>query len=325
MLFPCGIIFLFLSFFLTIYLADSSVDVTDFVHSKCRIAGVTVVENKDRSKKFNYTMAENVCPLLGMQLASKANLEKAWRYGFETCSYGWVSDKFGVISRIQNNEKCGKNQTGVLTWSIPLSGYFNAYCFNVSDTQINSCKSELMVTRQPSTVAPPTPSTEVISTRDPTTELHTVQTTPRTSVYVPSTPKESTTQSLLTTLKTSRTTTTQATTQRVTPTTELLNELERQETPNQLPQMNERPLFGGLPVTLLILALVFFIAAVVLAICYMKKYKTNLLFTEKKEEKESVETKLFKDTTTAENTEEEEKTQNGKQAATTGNSIEAEV
>ncbi|XP_063802506.1 lymphatic vessel endothelial hyaluronic acid receptor 1 [Pseudophryne corroboree] len=324
MLCRCGCLCLVLSLFLIPYLAYSSVDVRAIVPLKCRIAGVVLVENEDRTKKFNYTMAESVCQLLGLELASKAQLEKAWRYGFETCSYGWVTDKFGVISRIQRNEKCGRNQTGVLTWSIPLSGYFNAYCFNVSDTQINSCKPELMVTRPPSTVVPLSESTTVPIRHNSETEAQTLQAIPKTQRDLLTTLKDSSTRALPATTQTSLRTTQQPATQSQAPTAELPSTLENQVSPKQLLHKSERVIFGGLPTTLLILALLFFIAAVVLAICYIKKYKTNLLFTKKKEEKEAVETKVFKEMV-HNNREEEENTQNGKQAASTGNSIEAEV
>lgn len=59
----------------------------------------------------------------------------------------------------------------------------------------------------------------------------------------------------------------------------------------------------------------------------LSRYKTHLLFPKKKEEKDYVEAKVFKDTSGAENTKEDPP--NGKEAASplrpTANSIEAEV
>ncbi|KAM4617283.1 lymphatic vessel endothelial hyaluronic acid receptor 1 isoform 2-T2 [Discoglossus pictus] len=88
----------------------------------------------------------------------------------------------------------------------------------------------------------------------------------------------------------------------------------------------------GLPIALLTLALVFFVAAVALAICYIKKYKTNMLFRKRKEEKETVETKVFKDINTDDNITEAEQKTNGMESgdpqestALTGNCKEAEV
>ncbi|XP_040183901.1 lymphatic vessel endothelial hyaluronic acid receptor 1 [Rana temporaria] len=337
-----GFTFVLLSLFLRINLNFSSIDVKDLLPLKCRIAGVVLVE-----KKFNYTMAETACELLGLQLASRANVQKAWSFGFETCSYGWVMEKFGVISRIQNNEKCGKNLTGVLTWTVPLSRDFSAYCFNASDLRINSCKPQLMVTIPPSTVAPTTGSPLL-----PTTHQQIPEPQERSTAWpiLPTTLEESTRRPLLTTLVTTvrlppkvvppattpkhvlpATTPKQvppATTPRMTtqpPTEEPTNPPENQA------RQSEKIVFGKLPTVLLILALVFFVAAVVLAICYIRKYKTNVFFRKIKEEKESVETKVFRETATAENTKEEEVSSNGREErpptseANTGSSMEAEV
>lgn len=317
-----GVVFVLLSLTLGDYFSVSSTDVRDLAQSKCRIAGVALVENQDRSKKFNYTMAESACEALGLQLASKAQMEKAIGYGYEMCSYGWVSDKVGVIPRIQNNENCGKNKTGAVTWKVDLSRAFvSVFCFNDSDIRINSCKPGLMVTQPPSTVVAPT-SASTLALTSPTTVT---QTMPRwTSNPHVSTTAEATTRSLYTTLTTRTTRAPQSTALQTTPTVDTKPPKEQK---NQMPQINERVVFGGLPTTLLILALLFFIAAVVLAVCYIKKYKTHLLFPKKKEEKDYVEAKVFKDTSGAENTKEDPP--NGKEAASplrpTANSIEAEV
>ncbi|KAM9302048.1 lymphatic vessel endothelial hyaluronic acid receptor 1 [Gastrophryne carolinensis] len=303
---------------------------TDLVPLKCRVAGVALVERMDRIKKFNYTMAEDACEALGMELASRAQVEKAWTYGFETCSYGWVVEKYGVISRIQNNEKCGRNMTGVLTWTIPLSGFFNAYCFNASDIRINSCKPGLMVTIPPSTVALATTAEPAGSTlapqTPPTSTAPQEETTVRT--ILPTTATESSRHYLETTLMTT-----------LIPTANNLPANTRQE--EMTPHTTEEPLnqpedpvarkkdkivFGGLPTALLILALLFFVAAVGLAICYVRKYKTNMIFRKIKEEKENVEAKVFRDMgdRAAELTIAREEKQQ-LEASSTGKSIEAEV
>ncbi|XP_073514405.1 lymphatic vessel endothelial hyaluronic acid receptor 1 [Phyllobates terribilis] len=315
-----GVRFLHFSFILGGYLLVSSIDVKDLIQSKCRIAGVVLVENQDRSQKFNYTMAETACQELGLQLANKAQVEKAKGFGYETCNYGWVSEQFGVIPRIQNNENCGRNKTGVLTWKIDLHKIlFSAYCFNASDIRINSCKPELMVTQ------PPPSSADGRSTMVSTSLKTETQREPRETSSTPVQPtRKASTTSLhatsVTTVKTARSTSTTTL-----PTT--LDTLTPTKQENQMAQKSERVVFGGLPTTLLILALLFFIAAVVLAICYIKKYKTHLLFTKKKKEKESVEAKVFKDASGAENT--NERYTNGKEAEClqnpTGNCIEAEV
>lgn len=347
-----GFTFILLSLFLRINLNFSSIDIKALLPLKCRIAGVVLIE-----KKFNYTMAETACEILGLQLASRANVQKAWSFGFETCSYGWVKEKFGVISRIQNNEKCGRNLTGVLTWTVPLSHNFSSYCFNASDLRINSCKPELMVPLPPSIVEPTTAPPLL-----PTTHQQISEPQERSTAWLilPTTLGESTCCPLLTTLITAKrlppkvappaTTPEQvppartpkpvpsATTPKQVPpatpprmTTQPPTEEPTNPWENQAAQQSEKIVFGKLPTALLILALVFFVAAVVLAICYIRKYKTNVFFRKIKEEKESVETKVFKETTTAENTKEEEVSSNGREErpptseANTGGSMEAEV
>ncbi|KAG9465050.1 hypothetical protein GDO78_019016 [Eleutherodactylus coqui] len=266
-----GAVVVLLSFSLGRYYSVSSIDVKDLKQSKCRFAGVDLVEYQDSAKKFNYTMAESACQALGLQLASKAQVEKAHGYGYETCNYGWVLEKHGVIPRIQNNKNCGQNKTGVLTWKVDLKQPFTAYCFNVSDTRINSCKPELMVTQPQSTVVMPTTGSNMASTalktETPTvlkTETQTVlKTETQTVPSLPSRPPVKTTL-LYTTLRT----TVQPTRRDTTP---MMTTDQTQKQENPMPQRNERVAFGGLPTTLLILALLFFIVAVVLAICYIKR------------------------------------------------------
>ncbi|XP_068115678.1 lymphatic vessel endothelial hyaluronic acid receptor 1 isoform X2 [Hyperolius riggenbachi] len=296
-------------------------------------------------------MAESTCEALGLLFASRANLEKANSFGFETCSYGWIQERYGVISRIQNNEKCGQNRTGVLSWTVQLyDTRFNAYCFNSSDLQINSCKPELMVTIPPSTVAPPPgttllPATPPGSTEQmewstvlvnvPTTAHHTSPTPLHTTLMATikaTTKKAPTTTMPKTTMP--KMTTPEITTPEIT-TPEITTPWPTEELPkapeNQAARQSEKIVFGGLPTALLILALVFFLAAVVLAICYIKKYTTSSLFRKIKEEKENVEAKVFKETITTETPKEEDVTANGKEgqpqntAVSTGNSVEAEV
>ncbi|KAM5138267.1 lymphatic vessel endothelial hyaluronic acid receptor 1 [Mantella aurantiaca] len=355
------------SLLLGISLTCCALDIRELLPLKCRIAGVVLVE-----RKLNYTMAETACEILGLQLASRIDVQKAWRFGYETCSYGWVTDKFGVIPRIQNNEKCGKNQTGVLTWTVPLTRDFSAYCFNSSDLRINSCKPELMVTIPPPlpsitvpTTASPPPPTILPPTRaparptPPTTKRETtsqsVTTEPTTTAReAPPTPTPITTPTEAPPIPTPITTPREAppiptpiTTPREAPpvtkpittpkeappiTTPRMTTPPPTEEPthppkNQAARQSERIIFGKLPTTLLILALVFFIAAVALAICYIRKYKTSVFFRKIEEEKESVEAKVFKETASADAAketipkEEEPRTPEGD----TGRSGEAEV
>ncbi|XP_069821139.1 lymphatic vessel endothelial hyaluronic acid receptor 1 [Dendropsophus ebraccatus] len=318
-----GVLFVLMSFFLGGYLSESTIDVKDLIPSKCRIAGVALVENQDRSKIFNYTMAESACQVLGLQLANKEQMEKARGYGYETCSFGWISEKVGAIPRIQGNINCGRNKTGVVTWWVELSKPFvSTYCFNVSDVQVNSCKPGLMVTEPPSTVVVPTSGSTTVST-SLKTETQT-ESTLASMTHAMTT--EATTKLLYTTLIPTSARTSRSTTLQTTPSEDTEPPIKQE---SQVHPRTERPIFGGLPTTLLILALVFFVAALALAVCYIKKYKTHLLFTTKKHKKESVETKVFKDASGAETMKEDDRYTNLQETESlqkfTGNSIEAEV
>ena len=50
----------------------------------CRIMGVTVVEKKT-ARQLNFTEAQEACRLMGLTLASKDQVEAAWKSSFETC------------------------------------------------------------------------------------------------------------------------------------------------------------------------------------------------------------------------------------------------
>ncbi|XP_053544910.1 lymphatic vessel endothelial hyaluronic acid receptor 1 isoform X2 [Bombina bombina] len=139
--------YVLLSILLRIWIVHGSFDIKDVKVLKCRIAGVGLVQNS--TYMFNFTTAEIVCQQLGLELATKAQVEKANSHGFETCSYGWVAEQTVVISRIHQNEKCGQNKTGVPTWSNTPNKPFHAYCFNSSDTWINSCVPEIKTTVPP--------------------------------------------------------------------------------------------------------------------------------------------------------------------------------
>ncbi|KAK2504071.1 hypothetical protein MC885_019551 [Smutsia gigantea] len=127
-----SLVLLLASIWTTRLLVQGSLHVEDLsISGPCRIVGVMLVSKKT-TPQLNFTEAEEACRLLQLTLASKNQVEEAWRFGFETCSYGWVEDKFLVIPRILPNPKCGKNGMGVLTWRNSLSLKFRAYCYNSS-------------------------------------------------------------------------------------------------------------------------------------------------------------------------------------------------
>ncbi|NXS91654.1 LYVE1 protein, partial [Jacana jacana] len=75
---------------------------------------------------------------------------------------------------------------------------------------------------------------------------------------------------------------------------------------------NDATVFGGIPTTLLVLAVIFFIISVVLAVCYIKKYKTTFQFSNKNQQKEMIETTTVKEAQSNDKTPEKETKNNGK-------------
>ncbi|KAM6464831.1 lymphatic vessel endothelial hyaluronic acid receptor 1 [Liasis olivaceus] len=270
MAFHCGIVSLLFSIWVANFMIQGTILLKDIYTSNCRIAGVTLVADKNKIN-FNFVEAQSVCRQLGLTLAQKSKIETAWKHGFETCSFGWVAEGYAVISRITPNEKCGQNKTGIPIWRISQNRKARAYCHNSSDTWINSCIPEI------STIALPDSSTELNSTSTAsfqdisawaeTTELLQTPKPPKyriicvTETFIPEpTPKK---ENLLFTDK-------------------------------RPAFKNDGVLFGAVPTVLLVLALFFFAAAVVLAVCYIKKYKKTSLFSNK-EKKEEIETKNLKE------------------------------
>uniref|UniRef100_A0A8C5S875 Link domain-containing protein n=2 Tax=Laticauda laticaudata TaxID=8630 RepID=A0A8C5S875_LATLA len=149
------------SFFFSIWVANfltqGTILLKDIHTSNCRIAGITVAADKNNIH-FNFIEAQSVCRQLGLMLAPESKVEIAWKHGFETCSFGWVAEGYTVISRITPNEKCGQNNTGIRTWRMHIDRKARVYCYNSSDTWINSCIPE------ESTVALTDSSTEMNST-----------------------------------------------------------------------------------------------------------------------------------------------------------------
>ncbi|NXP44286.1 LYVE1 protein, partial [Heliornis fulica] len=86
---------------------------------------------------------------------------------------------------------------------------------------------------------------------------------------------------------------------------------------------NDAIVFGGIPTALLVLAVIFFIISVVLAVCYIKKYKKTFPFSKKKQQKEMVETTALKESN--DKTQEKETKKNGKNVEESKTKSEATV
>ncbi|XP_078537074.1 lymphatic vessel endothelial hyaluronic acid receptor 1 isoform X2 [Lissotriton helveticus] len=268
----------------------------DLSFEECRIKGVTLVKPKDGGYRFDYATAASVCEQLGFILANKSHIEEANTHGFETCSFGWVADGFGVISRIHANEKCGQSKIGAVMWSVSLSKAFNAYCFNASDIWINSCIPDVITTTLQGT-------TGLSSVFDSATEAATSTSIWKTSAGPkPSTQNEKETYTSIPSITRIPANVKTAVTKPTTPSSfsESLTTVEVMEettaTPIKGTFKSKQVIFGGLPTALLVLALIFFAAAVALAVCYVKKYKANLQIISKPKNEENVEVKVLKET-----------------------------
>lgn len=268
----------------------------------CRIKGVTLVTTKNPVQQLNLTEAKEACALLGLTLSSRKQIEVARDSGFETCSYGWVDDKVLVIPRIFANPKCGKNGVGVLVWRNLPNKKSSAYCHNSSDTWINSCFPEMITTEdimlstQTSSYATEMTVSENIyfgSSSDvpyPTT-LATPNTHAPTPVLTSTSIPRKTKLICITEILTETST---LPTEGFTETSTLSMETESL-IKNEAAFKNEAVGFGGVPTTLLVLALLFFAVAAGLAVCYIKRYVKTFPFTNKDQQKEMIETKLVKE------------------------------
>ncbi|XP_039994329.1 lymphatic vessel endothelial hyaluronic acid receptor 1a [Xiphias gladius] len=111
--------------------------ITVFPEGNQSIAGVFQVSflnhlNQPRYA-FNASEARRICLSLGVNIASKAQVQEALSRGLETCRFGWIDEHFAVIPRIKGLSNCGKSQTGLVTWRASVTQKFDVFCFNESD------------------------------------------------------------------------------------------------------------------------------------------------------------------------------------------------
>ncbi|NWH64124.1 LYVE1 protein, partial [Geococcyx californianus] len=260
-------------------------------------------------EKVNFSEASNACNQLNLQLASKDQVDKALKHGFETCSFGWVKGGFVVIPRITSNKKCGKGNVGLVLWHADLFKTFNVYCFNSSDVQINSCK--------------PDPTTTTLPSSSASTDLTTYSGSDFTenSTAVPNvTESERSLKNIKFRVI--------CITETILPTEGTTTKMPEEYSPHYTSRAafkNDATVFGGIPTALLVLAVLFFIISVVLAVCYIKKYKKTFPFSNKNQQKETVETTALKDSKSNDKTTEKETKNNGKKAEESKTTPEATV
>ncbi|KFV41670.1 Lymphatic vessel endothelial hyaluronic acid receptor 1, partial [Tyto alba] len=263
-------------------------------------------------EKVNFSEASNACNQLNLHLASKDQVEKALKHGFETCSYGWVKDGFVVIPRITSNNKCGKGNVGLVLWYAELFKTFKVYCFNSSDVQINSCKPDPTTTILPSS----TPT-------DLTAYSGSVLTENITAV-----PNLIESEKSLKNIRFRVICITETILPTEGTTTKMPEEYSPTDSPNYISHAafkNDASVFGGIPIALLVLAVIFFIISVVLAVCYIKKYKKTFPFSNKNQQKEMVETTALKEAKSNDKTPEKETKNNGKKVEESKTKPEATV
>ncbi|NXM91821.1 LYVE1 protein, partial [Oenanthe oenanthe] len=250
-------------------------------------------------QKVNFSEASNGCNQLNLQLASKKQVEEALKHGFETCNYGWVKDGFPVIPRITSNQKCGQGRTGIVQWNTGKDKKFNLYCFNSSDVQINSCQPDPTTTFPSSTASRDFTAYSASDSTENITAVPTVTVTESEQFLKKRFRVICVTETILPTEG---------------PTTPVPEEHLLTDSPKHTPHLafkNDAVVFGGIPTALLVLAIIFFIISVVLAVCYIKKYKKTFPFLNKNQQKETVVTTALKETKSNDQTPEKETQNNG--------------
>ncbi|XP_056117168.1 lymphatic vessel endothelial hyaluronic receptor 1b [Rhinichthys klamathensis goyatoka] len=121
-----------LAFCLLFFLFTSTpcLDVSQIlVPSNDGISGVLLVQTKTNKYSFNATTAHEACEAIKMRIAKLAEVETANQNGLQTCRFGWIEERIAVIPRIERNEKCGRNSSGVSVWRADISTKFDVYCF----------------------------------------------------------------------------------------------------------------------------------------------------------------------------------------------------
>ncbi|KAJ8249262.1 hypothetical protein GJAV_G00232920 [Gymnothorax javanicus] len=194
------------------------------------LASLRPVQNKPPPYAFNASQAREVCLLLNMIIASKAQVVEAHRHGFETCRYGWVDEQIAVLPRITASKPCGQSRVGVIEWrSIPTRS-FDAYCFYPSDittdVPVGTVEiSSVTPTTTPKNTSKATPTTTPKATPT-TTPKATPTTTPKatpttTPKITPTTTPKATPMNTPKATPITTPTTTPTTTPKATPTTSL--------------------------------------------------------------------------------------------------------
>ncbi|KAI1889813.1 hypothetical protein AGOR_G00166790 [Albula goreensis] len=126
-------------FFLSLVIAALPLEFREIKVNTMPVAGVFEVAlmrfPNQLSYGFNASQAREVCQILNVAMASKAQVEEAHRNGLETCRFGWVDEQIAVIPRIKPSGSCGQNQIGVIVWRASVTKHFDVFCFNSSELE----------------------------------------------------------------------------------------------------------------------------------------------------------------------------------------------
>ncbi|XP_032376663.1 lymphatic vessel endothelial hyaluronic acid receptor 1a isoform X2 [Etheostoma spectabile] len=185
--FLINMIWLCISFVLSItsvisdqYIETSHIKVFPAVNQS--IAGVFQVSDLNDLNQpqygFNASEARRLCSSLGVNIASKAQVQEALTRGLETCRFGWIDEHLAVVPRIKALSNCGKNRTGLVKWRTSVTQKFDVFCFNESDaaTQLRDATTDSPLNSSDYSQQTQSPSKAATSTR--TTQSTTSSSTP---------------------------------------------------------------------------------------------------------------------------------------------------
>ncbi|XP_048588833.1 uncharacterized protein LOC5509931 isoform X2 [Nematostella vectensis] len=83
---------------------------------------------------FNFKEAKRLCQKYQAQLASVAQVEEAWKVGFQMCSWGWAAEGFTVLPLRVAHGGCGTKAEVRRSASVSTESYkSNAYCHRGTD------------------------------------------------------------------------------------------------------------------------------------------------------------------------------------------------
>ncbi|KAJ4947438.1 hypothetical protein JOQ06_009473 [Pogonophryne albipinna] len=109
----------------TSVISDQNIDSSHIRGKDQSVAGVFQVSDLNYLNQpqysYNASDARSLCLSLGVNIASKAQLQEALTRGLETCRYGWIDEHLAVVPRVKALPNCGQNKTGLVTWRVDVT------------------------------------------------------------------------------------------------------------------------------------------------------------------------------------------------------------